>query len=568
MIGVSEYGEGIPPLSAAPNDVEAMQRVLADPYLGSFDEVKPLINPNETEMKTAILQLFDNRDKEDLLLLFFSGHGITDDDEHLYLTTRGTSKDYFRATAVPANFVHKESYYSRAKRQVIILDCCYSGAFASGWQAKSVGVDIKRELGGEGRVVLTSSTATQVSFQQEGATLSLYTQYLVEGIETGAADTDGNGDIYVHELHNYAKSKVQNVKPNMKPDIILDREGFNILLAKARKNAEAEYRQIVEKYAKNGEMSKACRLILQQKQQELGIANAVAAEIEREVLEPFRRQRLINLDLYREAFREAVEYRYPLAQSSRDELKELQDVYGLKDEEVAIIEKEIIAENEGEYRREEEVKQTPTTSIVSHPVPASPEIGKQQSATPKTSFTSINQADKLTSAKGVDYTKLRDLLAAEKWRKADEETARLMLMVAGRQKERYLNVEDIHYFPCEDLRAIDHLWVKYSNGCFGFSVQKRIYQSLGGTREYDKKIWEAFGDRVGWRKNGEWLYYNQLIFNTKAPVAHLPGWCGGWSFGSLVRWLWFWEVYGRVSGLGCWWLDTDGGVWLLSRQDL
>ncbi|WP_445300806.1 MULTISPECIES: GUN4 domain-containing protein [unclassified Microcoleus] len=77
---------------------------------------------------------------------------------------------------------------------------------------------------------------------------------------------------------------------------------------------------------------------------------------------------------------------------------------------------------------------------------------------------------------------------------------------------------------------MDQLWVRYSNGRFGFSVQKRIYESLGGTREYHNlEIWEAFGDRVGWRVNSsKWLHYNDLKFNTQAPIAHLPG-C--WRYG-------------------------------------
>src|SRR4028118_803729 len=82
---------------------------------------------------------------------------------------------------------------------------------------------------------------------------------------------------------------------------------------------------------------------------------------------------------------------------------------------------------------------------------------------------------------------------------------KVMLKVAGREKERWLNTESIEKFPCEDLRTIDQLWVKYSNGHFGFSVQKRIYQSLGGTSKYNYKLLEAFGDRVGWRKNNAWL---------------------------------------------------------------
>jgi hypothetical protein len=90
-----------------------------------------------------------------------------------------------------------------------------------------------------------------------------------------------------------------------------------------------------------------------------------------------------------------------------------------------------------------------------------------------------------------------------------------MLKVAGREEEGWLNSESIDKFPCEDLRTIDQLWVKYSNGRFGFSVQKRIYQSLGGTREYDEKVWTAFVDKVGWRLNRYMLYYKDLIFSEK-----------------------------------------------------
>jgi eukaryotic-like serine/threonine-protein kinase len=115
-------------------------------------------------------------------------------------------------------------------------------------------------------------------------------------------------------------------------------------------------------------------------------------------------------------------------------------------------------------------------------------------------------------------------------------------VVAKREKEGWLDVNSIDNFPCVDLRTIDQLWVKYSNGRFGFSVQKRIYQSLGGTRQYDKKIWEAFGDKVGWRKGGNWLS-NRMTFMEKAPEAHLPGlggrtscwWgCGVWGVSSLA----------------------------------
>jgi len=149
---------------------------------------------------------------------------------------------------------------------------------------------------------------------------------------------------------------------------------------------------------------------------------------------------------------------------------------------------------------------------------------------------------RVVSALGRDYINLRNLLAAKKWKEADKETARVMLKVAGREKEGWLNTESIENLSCEDLRTIDELWVKYSNGRFGFSVQKRIYQSLGGTSEYDEAIFERFGDRVGWIQKNERLYYNDLTFSEEAPEAHLP-------------------VRGR-GGLLC------GVVPLLSRRDL
>ena len=110
----------------------------------------------------------------------------------------------------------------------------------------------------------------------------------------------------------------------------------------------------------------------------------------------------------------------------------------------------------------------------------------------------------LVSAKGVDYRKLRDLLKAKKWKEADEETRRVMLKVASRESEGSLRVEDVKNFSCQDLGTIDKLWVKYSNGKFGFSVQKQIYQGVGGSKEYNSDDYKKFADKVGWRKGGEW----------------------------------------------------------------
>ncbi|MGB3208880.1 MAG: serine/threonine-protein kinase [Crinalium sp.] len=130
----------------------------------------------------------------------------------------------------------------------------------------------------------------------------------------------------------------------------------------------------------------------------------------------------------------------------------------------------------------------------------------------------------LISAVGMDYTTLRDLLAVGKWREADEETARVILKVAGREEQGWLNEESINKFPCEDLCTIDQLWVKYSKGRFGFSVQKRIWIECGGQPgKYDYEVYKNFGDRIGWGVKDEWKSYYELNFSLNAPQGHLPG---------------------------------------------
>ena len=132
------------------------------------------------------------------------------------------------------------------------------------------------------------------------------------------------------------------------------------------------------------------------------------------------------------------------------------------------------------------------------------------------------EEDDFTSERGVDYTQLRDLLKARKWKEADKETLKVMLKCAGREKEGWLNNDSIEKFPCTDLRTIDQLWVKYSNGHFGLSIQKRIWESVG--RDYKR-----FGVHVGWHRQGiwlfflkEWLFHNELNFSQNAPKGHLP----------------------------------------------
>ncbi|BAY43401.1 hypothetical protein SAMD00079811_09810 [Scytonema sp. HK-05] len=132
------------------------------------------------------------------------------------------------------------------------------------------------------------------------------------------------------------------------------------------------------------------------------------------------------------------------------------------------------------------------------------------------------------------YSQLANYLLSGEWRQADEEIVSVMLQVSKKENRGYLGLEDIENFPCDDLCRIDFLWIYASEGRFGFSVQKDIYKNLGGTSKPNERLWNNFGDRVGWKVNQTWIDYSKVTFDTTAPVGHLPFFVL-WRSGILVR---------------------------------
>jgi len=122
------------------------------------------------------------------------------------------------------------------------------------------------------------------------------------------------------------------------------------------------------------------------------------------------------------------------------------------------------------------------------------------------------------------YQQLETYLQNGQWKEADKETDRLMLQIVGKEADQWFSLEDIQNFPCEDLRAIDKLWIDYSQGKFGFSVQKKVWMDCGGVPgENDWGVYKKFADQVGWRRSENWLSYDELTFLIEGSKhAHLP----------------------------------------------
>ena len=225
IIGNSHYQDpNLAKLVAPGEDVNDLAVVLRDPEIGGFDRVITLIDETDAVIRLGIEDFFAERKPDDLLVLYFSGHGVRDEQGRLYLAAPNTRANRLRATAIAADFITTEMDRSRSKRQVLVLDCCHSGAFAQGSKAEtggSVGTGPTFEGTGYGRVVLTATDATQYAWEGDKiigeADNSVFTHYLVQGLQTGEADIDADGRITLDELYDYVYGQVVAKTPKQTP---------------------------------------------------------------------------------------------------------------------------------------------------------------------------------------------------------------------------------------------------------------------------------------------------------------------------------------------------------------
>ena len=348
LIGVGDYGAGLKSLDCPTNGVAAMQSVLSDPEMGGFDEVMTLTNPDVGEMRSRISEIFASLTKHDLILFYFTGHGIKDMTGDFYLTTAQT--ELFSngrpnaGTAVEAEFLRRELSNARAQRKVVILDCCFGAAFADGFLTMNDdSVDVEAHLGGKGWCVLTASTSMRYALEQEGEPLSVYTRYLVEGIKTGGAAPDGQDFISAQNLHEYVKTQIEVAAPAMEPAIFNSQQGYEIVISKVQLNNEQRYRKQVQKKIRNGTIGPAGFAVLGQWQQRLDLTPQQAHAIEEEILQPYR-ERQKYLALYTRALEAEKKVAYPLEEVAIQDLKDLQRLLSLRDEDIRMVENKIFGQ--------------------------------------------------------------------------------------------------------------------------------------------------------------------------------------------------------------------------------
>src|ERR687894_1474660 len=236
VVATYEYADaGLRRLAAPEHDAESLATVLGDPQIADFD-VTMLVNQPHHVVGEAIADFYSEASREDLTLLYFTGHGLKDDEGRFYLAMTNTRRSALMFTAISGAQLNDAMDASPSRRKVLVLDCCYSGAFPAGRTAKAdEGVQTLERFQGKGRAVLTASDATQYAFEGDAlsgsASSSVFTRHLVEAIRTGAADLDEDGDIALDELYSYVYDRVVAELPQQRPKKQEDVDG-RILIAR------------------------------------------------------------------------------------------------------------------------------------------------------------------------------------------------------------------------------------------------------------------------------------------------------------------------------------------------
>ena len=505
LIGINQY-DSLENLKCAKNDAEAMHDWLKKEEgfdrLFLFTEDSPPIPTNPpipTEPTFGHLDTFFDVQFEQCLLtpadnlwFFFSGHGMRAADGD-YLMLSDSNPRRVIQTAIAVNYVTERLRNWGTGNVVMFLDACRNEGSSKG--------DVIKTKDYQGIITFYSCRAKERSYEIEKLQQGAFTYVLLEALQQGK-----NECFTVEKLERYLMEKVPclnnkynkssqkplaSVQPTGRSSLILfgspGEEDVNKLKLAAYRAESENYSELVKKLwiqvniATKGRdanaLSALTKIVLTDGEKELLKSIQFANETSEEQLRNYISQ------LKLAAYQAKSELNLELAR----ELWIKVNIFAKGQDLEALTELKKIVTNG-------------STDIPPSPLQTKPD-----------------EVD-------LFYTKLRDLLAAGKWKEADQETARVILKAAGREEEGWLRSKDVEQFPCSALCTIDQLWKQYSKGRFGFSVQRQIWLDVGGQPgQFKSGIFYKFGDRVGWRVNNEWLEtHNKFTFNMNAPKGHLP----------------------------------------------
>ena len=499
-IGINEYEHISRPLKYAASDAEKVRDFLLTEAgfnkVFYFSDNSPSIDNFSTRpTRASLLRLLKLRFEKEFLgagdnfWFFFSGHGARVNGEDYIIPSDGFVEDV-ENSAISVNYIIQRLRGCGADNVVLILDACREQGDSLSKSIKGMGEQTEREAREKGVISICSCSPHEYSWELEELQQGAFTYALLEGLGSKGRKAT------VERLNEYLKYRVKELaqhKGKQTPRVMAD-------------PIEKSHLILMPKYATLNDISTL-------------------------KIDAARAERRGKLQEAKSLWRRVVNAAQGADEDAIEALSNIAIQEKLGNFNVSPSPKSDNSEN-----KSPKAEADPLWRTALHIAIGTGAIAIETLDTAIESLVSLSPKVELKSDADCDYTELNRLLSEGKWKEADGETARCMLQVAGRVEEGSLREEDIEKFPCIDLRTIDQLWVKYSNAKFGFSVQKKIYQNLGGTREYNDEVWEAFCNEVGWCQGGKWLLYSDLTFSLDTHyMGHLPGSVGTWGTVQVIE---------------------------------
>jgi len=246
LIAASQFPEEekLLPLRAPENDVDGLNEVLTSKELGGFTDVAVLKNELSHVVHKKILRALRNADKNDFVLIYYSGHGKLDFSGRLHLATKDTTINDLEATSISPMRIRESVENTCCNKVVLILDCCFSGAVGRIFARGSLDEQFQLVSGGRGTYIMTASTAIQIAQEKEDDQYGLFTKYLIEGIRSGEADRDEDGNVTMDELYTYVHNRMldEGFQEPMKWDLNVRGE---LVIARTGKSPREDRRRAI-----------------------------------------------------------------------------------------------------------------------------------------------------------------------------------------------------------------------------------------------------------------------------------------------------------------------------------
>jgi len=553
LIGVGECQYKPLSLPITVKDTQAIYATLVDQDLCAYPDDPEHIRVLNNEQATRVgivegLQWLKQKAEEDseaTVFVYYSGHGwVNKTDNCYYLVPHDVDMTQLAASALSAEKFTEEVRQIKSERLLVTIDAAHSGNMGTFRHSEEVGGEFLNDFGdshnislfkkfssslkqGEGRMIFTSSQGDQKCWIKKDGSLSIYTFHFLEAL-MGVANQDGDTTIHISNLMQYLSETVpKTAKKLYDTDQTphFDVNGSNFVIAKLRGGKGLPNVPLLSE--KEIDYTKLRKLLITQNWKESDeettrLMLQVSGQEERGWLDWEDLEKFPSTDL------ETIDQLWLKYSNGHFGFSVQKTIWQELGEQVNVETERKLGERLGWFNLDEWwLDYSYLTFSLDAPkghLPANWDCEGIDGQEAASTCWLMSRLVSCVANQQVDYTRLRNFLAAGKWKGADIETARLIFKIVDREKQGWLRVEDIEQFPSSNLRNIDRLWVKYSNGKFGFSVQKRIYQSLGGTQEFNQEITESFWKKVGWIVNNQpyWSQYDNLTFNRSAPIGHLP----------------------------------------------